>query len=182
MPGLTVTEKEHWKQRIAARIDRQIETICVAEPNFLDRIVHQARQRAVQSLGLAELQAELDRAERESELLADQKRHIERAMLAIVRGVPIDAIDRHVPYGHEGEIFKATERRQKVHEAELLAESDLGRRILQLRLEKEHLLDTVWLATSPVDVKTLWSKVNELLGDDSTPLQRAALAIPPAQT
>ena len=28
MPGLTVTEKEHWKQRIARRMDKRIDELC----------------------------------------------------------------------------------------------------------------------------------------------------------
>ena len=37
----------------------------------------------------------------------------------------------------------------------------------------------VWLATSPKQIKQLWSKVAELLGDQQTQLQRDALAIDP---
>jgi hypothetical protein len=35
----------------------------------------------------------------------------------------------------------------------------------------------VWLATSPAQIRTLWSKVGALLGDESTQLEREALAI-----
>ena len=45
MPELTVTEKVHWRDRIAKRIDRKIETISAAEPNLLDRVEREARQR-----------------------------------------------------------------------------------------------------------------------------------------
>ena len=71
----------------------------------------------------------------------------------------------------------AIERRQQVHEDELLGESELGQRILHLRREKEELIDVVWLATSPKEVKELWAKVTELLGDDQTQLQHDALTI-----
>ena len=72
-------------------------------------------------------------------------------------------------------------RRQAVHEDELLAEGEIGQRIMKLREEKDNLLDTVWLATSPKQIKELWSKVADLLGDDQTQLQRDALAIVPAE-
>ena len=52
MPTLTVTEKEHWKGRIARRIDKKIEALTASDPNFFDRIDRQARQRALESLGL----------------------------------------------------------------------------------------------------------------------------------
>jgi hypothetical protein len=39
----------------------------------------------------------------------------------------------------------------------------------------------VWVETSPAQVKQLWSQVGALVGDEPTPLQRAALAIKPAK-
>jgi len=63
----------------------------------------------------------------------------------------------------------------------VLAESEIGRQILALQQEKDGLLDTVWLATSPAQVRTLWAKVAELLGDEQTRLQRDALAIAPME-
>ena len=57
-------------------------------------------------------------------------------------------------------------------------ECETGRQILRLREEKENLLDTIWLATSPSQLKTLWTKVAELLGTAATQLERDALAIP----
>ncbi len=38
MPGLTVTEKGHWKDRIEKRIDKKIEAISAEDPNLLHRI------------------------------------------------------------------------------------------------------------------------------------------------
>ncbi|MFM9962951.1 MAG: hypothetical protein ACKV2Q_17220 [Planctomycetaceae bacterium] len=61
----------------------------------------------------------------------------------------------------------------------MLADCEIGRRILTLRREKESLLDCVWLASSPIQVRELWSKVSELLGDEQ--LHRDALTIPPVQ-
>ena len=36
MSGLTVTEKEHWKDRINRRIDKKIEVISAEDPNLFD--------------------------------------------------------------------------------------------------------------------------------------------------
>ena len=82
-------------------------------------------------------------------------------------------------YRHDREMQNAIGRRQAVYEDELLGQSPIGQRILQLRNEKENLLDTVWLATSPRQIKQLWSKVADLLGDQQTQLEREALAIAP---
>ena len=55
MAIITVTEKEHWKGRIARRIDKKIESLCAEDANLMDRIQRQAENRALESLGLAEL-------------------------------------------------------------------------------------------------------------------------------
>ena len=57
---------------------------------------------------------------------------------------------------------------------------ELGRQVLKLRAEKENLLDVIWLATSSRQVRQLWTKVAELLGEEPTHLEREALSIPPA--
>jgi len=179
MAGLTVTEKEHWKSRIARRIDKRIEAITAGDPNFFERIDRDARQRALESLGLAEYQAELDEIEKQKENLEKREKRLHKAMLAKVRGVEPDDLEDYYCYGHDSEVTNAVKRRKAVHEDELLAENELGQQVLRLRREKENLLDTVWLACSAKQIKELWGKVAELLGDKQTQLQRDALAIEP---
>ncbi len=101
-------------------------------------------------------------------------------MLAHVRGVPVDQIDdrESVRIGDQ-EVRQAIARRQALHADELLAECEAGRKIVELRREKDNLLDTVWLASGCAQIKVLWFKVAELLGDPQTPLQIEALAIVP---
>ena len=179
MPGLTVTEKEHWKDRISRRIDKRIEAIEAADPNLKDRIGREAREKALASLGLAELQREADDVERQKKALERRGKEVEKAMFARVRGVPIASIEGS-NYGYHAEIENAIRRRQNVHEDGLLAECEPGQRILALRKERDELLDTVWLATSGKDIRVLWQKVGELLGDQMTTLQGEALTIEPA--
>lgn len=183
MAGLTVTEKEHWKERIGRRIHKKIDVLLAAEPNFMDRIKNQAHALSLESLGLTQLQAELDAIAAEEDALEKRKERALKAMLARVQGVPIE----EVQYAHyyrsdiHPEVNTALQRRQAVHEDELLAQHPTGQRILQLRKEKDELLDTVWLATSGQQIKELWQKVAELLGDEPSPLQRQALAIAPGE-
>jgi hypothetical protein len=77
-------------------------------------------------------------------------------------------------------VSNAITKRQAVHEDELLAEDQLGQRVLRLRSAKENLLDVVWLATSSSQVRQLWTRVGVLLGEEPTELEREALSIPPA--
>ncbi|NQU24426.1 MAG: hypothetical protein HQ567_24350 [Candidatus Nealsonbacteria bacterium] len=177
MSGLTVTEKEHWKSRIARRIDKRVEAITAGDPNFFERIERDARQRALESLSLAEYQTELDEIERQKETMEKRAKRLHKAMLAKVRGVEPDDLDDYFSYRHDSEVDNAVKRRKAVHEDELLAESELGQQVLRLRQEKDELQDVVWLASSCREVKALWGKVTELLGDEQTQLQKDALAI-----
>ena len=177
MSGLTVTEKEHWKKRIARRIDKRIEAITADDPNFFERIERDSRQRALESLGLAEYRTELDEIERQKGTLEKREKQLHRAMVAKVRGVEPDDLDGFHSYRYDSEVDNAVTRRKAVHEDELLAESELGQQILKLRREKDELLDVVWLATSGTEIRQLWQKVVELLGDEQTQLQKDALAI-----
>ena len=97
-------------------------------------------------------------------------------MLATVRRVPVEAVEDYFHYSHV-EVSSAVQRRQAVHEEELLAADPLGQQILHLRQEKDNLLDTIWLASSTQQIKELWKKVVDLLGDEQTVLQKEALAI-----
>ena len=144
MPGLSVSEKNHWKERLSKRIDKRLETIAAEDPNLLDRVKRQARIAAMQSLNLADLQTEIDDIEREEETLDKRKSLLNRTMLARVRSVPLETIDQHYsPTHYHNEVENAIKSRQAIHEDELLAECEVGRRILTLRREKESLLDCV---------------------------------------
>ena len=180
MANLTVAEKTHWRDRIQARIDRRIEAITAGEPGLMDRVKREARVRALASLGLADFQAELDRIAGEKEALEKRDRQARRAMLARIRGVAVEDVETRYHGSRDPEVDSAIDRRQAVHEEELLAEDELGRQVLELRGQKENLLDVVWLATSPSQVRDLWTRIGKLLGDEPSAMEREALSIPPA--
>jgi len=175
-----VAEKTHWRDRIQARIDRRIETITAGDPGFMERIRQEAKGRALESLGLAGHQEELDRIAGQRGELDVRDMRIRKEMLARVRGVSVDDLDCYSRIHDHPEIRAAITKRQAVHEEELLAGHELGRQVLQLRAERENLLDAIWLATSPSQIRAFWQKVAELLGDEPTRLEREALSIPPA--
>lgn len=176
MAGLTVTEKEHWKDRLSRRIDRRLDAIAAEEPQLLDRVHQQARQIALESLGLADTQRDLDAVRKDKEQLNQRECDLERQLLASIRGVPVNEVGG--TYGCDAEVSKAIRTRMECREEVLLLDSNPGRRIIELRREKENLLDTVWLANSSQQIKDLWTKVGELLQDEPTRLEREAIALP----
>jgi hypothetical protein len=162
MPGLTVSEKNHWRDRISARIDRRIEAILAEDPGLMDRIQGEARRRALSSLGLDELQAELDAIGEERKALDRREKRAQKAMIARIQGIPAEEVSDNATYSYHFQqtVSDAAKRRQVVHEDQLLGEQERGRRILGLRAEKDSLLDTVWLATSPRSTSPCKSSLN----------------------
>lgn len=176
MSHLTVTEKEHWKERISRRIDKVIEATYAEHPGLKARVAEAARADALNSLGLSELQRQLDEIAESEKRFQKQKEAAHKEMLAIIKGVAVADFPAHnYHYSLSHEITAAIQRRQAVHEETLLARDSVGKRILALQREKEELLDTVWLATSSKQIKELWQGVAELLQENPTELQAQAL-------
>jgi hypothetical protein len=177
MPSLTVTETAYWQERLGRKIDRQIEALTASAPGLLARVGQRARQQALQSLGLGELQTELDALVAQKENLQRQEVGVHQAMLAVVRRVPVPAVAAG-PFGSQHpEVSQTIQQRQASHEEELLAQEERGREILRLRREKENLPDTLRLALASPQLKELWRKISALLGEELTPLQTTALGL-----
>lgn len=176
--SLTVKEKEHWKERIARRIDTAIEMLQAEnDPTFLQRIQDEAQQKARNSLGIAELHQQCEQLGAEIAQLEGRRNDAWTEMLATVTGTPLGDVPKQRYESHE--VRDAVRRRAAIHKRELLLEQPLGRQILELQHEKEELLDTVWLATSPSQIKELWSRFAKLLNWEPPALQQQAIAIEP---
>lgn len=106
MPGLTVTEKEHWKNRIAKRIERKIETLKASDPGLFTRLAIQARQRTLDNLGLSDLTQRLEEVEKREQECQKQKVRIEREMVAVVRGVTVGLELTRPDFGLRGRAFR----------------------------------------------------------------------------
>lgn len=85
MPGLTVTEKQRWKDRIAKKIDKKIDAIYSEDANLNERIQREARNRALASLNLKDLDAEVNEIEDQENQLEKRKDTLNKQMLAKVR-------------------------------------------------------------------------------------------------
>jgi hypothetical protein len=187
MPGLTVAEKNHWRDRIASKIEKAAERIRARNPALFDRLTREAHAHALNSLGLADAHAELEAIRADEADLARRKKLAQRSMIATLRSVPIDEVgdSYSVRYGNElalpQEVAEAIARRQAAHHEQLLAGDPTGREVARLQAEKDRLLDTIWLAVSPDQIRQLWTRVGELLGDEATTLERQAPAIEPAE-
>lgn len=173
---LTVKEKEHWKASIDRKVQRAIDAIYAeGEPSFRDRILKESRRKALQSLGIEELQNRNIAISDQLRVLQEEQRELEKKLADAVKA---RCSEYKVEYSYQFSLEAAIRLRQKRFERELLNENELGQKILRLQDEQEELLDTVWLATSSSQIKELWSRVSKLLDQPPTGLQREALDIP----
>jgi len=163
------------RRRLGRRLDQQIAALRARDPGFQEHVRREARQRALQSLGLVELQAEWDALATQRQELARRRRRLRRALGAAVQRVPPAAAAKQAADRPEDEVRRALRQRQVLHEREVLAEDERGQEILRLEREKAHLGEAVWLATAPPPLQRLWQQGLALLGAEATALEQAAL-------
>ena len=181
---LTLGEKSHWKDRIAKRIERRIEAlIAKQDPKLLQRVCEQARRKAYESLGIQSQQDELQELDKQKQDIDRRERRLKAEQRSVINGSSVEEeLERSSYYSrHDADVHNAVDLRADALEADILAESDLGKQVLALREEKDNLLDTVWLATSSSQIKELWEQVNALLEARPTALEQEALKIEPVQ-
>ncbi len=177
--SLTVTEKEHWKNRIEQRIDRRISQIESEDPAFMQGIRTEAHNTALISLGVSELMEKIELNKRREKRQQRELVRLYKQIGAMLDGGRPEDYERSTRYMLQKQVEDAIEQRKFVHEEELLGKEERGKRIVDLRREKEQLLDTIWLATSPKQIRELWSGVDRLLGETGTDLQRETLSAEP---
>ncbi|MCK4282912.1 MAG: hypothetical protein KAX44_01240 [Candidatus Brocadiae bacterium] len=139
--------------------------------------------KAHESLGIDSQQRELDGIEKQKEEMERRQRRLRAEQRAVINGTTVeDELERGGGYGRYDYVVEdAVKARAKALEADILAESDLGKQVLTLRDEKDNLLDTVWLATSCGQIKELREQVNALLEFKPTALEEKALQIAPVE-
>ena len=82
---LTVTENEHWKERISRKINQAIDALCAEhDPGFREQIRMTARRRAIESLGIADSQSRLAEIKSTKEALDSEEKTLIRTMATLV--------------------------------------------------------------------------------------------------
>lgn len=155
-------------------LDQQIEPLESQKRQHRDRAENQKR------LVEERIEPTQNELKTQSEKLDSDRTQAFRKMLAIVNGVRLRVVESR-PYRPQEDIDHHIGPQAERNIDKILARSDRGRKMLALREEKENLLDTVWLATSGKQVKELWEKVEALLGNTQTKLQKEAMAIEPVE-
>ncbi len=100
--SLTVAERNHWKERIARRIDQRIETLVARQdPVLLQRVAEQARAKAYASLGIDAQQRELEAIRKEE--IERRECRLRAEQRAVINGAPVEV--ELEPTGSGGRTF-----------------------------------------------------------------------------
>ena len=173
---LTVREKEHWKERIEKRIDKAIDTLYQREGKELRQTIRQeAEARAAKRLGLDDYLKQYNQLDAQRDEIIDQMTTI--ANEAAKRFAKYK--DTRYPHCEHTRIELLIEVEADLVEKEILQESEVGQKILQLEREREELTDTIWLATSSVQIRSLWKDFSAMVAEEPTELQKQALTYEP---
>lgn len=174
MTRLTVTEKEHWKARIDQRIDKAIERLHASDPSLMQNIHAQAEVDAHKFLGTYTNWKARTALQTKIRQLEEERESLERKLCAQVLGDQKSKQNAH--YLNRSEYADVVRKTISRFEEVLLQSSETGREILRLKSERDALLDTVWLATSSIQIRDLWGRVVQVLGEEPTTLQQQILA------
>ncbi len=179
--SITVKEKEHWKERIAQKIERAItELLEKSDPRYMEQVSLQAREKAIEALGGTQLLSDLNALSEQEDAVQKEIENTQQKLADLAKRVGIKPVARY--YGSRDNIEtweKAVATRQAISERELLSKDALGQQVLKLRGEQEALLDTVWLSTSPLQIRELWKNVTELVSGELPELQKKVLSTSP---
>lgn len=167
--GLTVAEKNHWKDRIASKIaKKKAQIIAENDPTYKAKVEAEARDKILADAGLTERYAEVVKLEAaHTKAQEEYSKAVKQLRLDFTGETPRNYYQANSLESLNEDI---TERAKGLISS-IMAESPLGKQLLRLDEESDNILDTVWLATSPQQIKDLWGDVAALLGEKPTPLQ-----------
>lgn len=175
MSQITVKEKEHWRERIQAKIDKAIDDLINNnDPGYRVRIENEAKAEALKLLGIAEMYERRSRLFENKTQVETEIGQVNSELDHAVRTNPLcNALKNRSIYSIVDDSLAHYTRRI---EAKLMESDPIGARILALQNEKEALLDTIWLATTGSQIRNLWTDAMTLLEQTPSTLQKKTLA------
>jgi len=169
--GITVTEKQELRDIINTRVEKRITQIEHENVAGLEAMAEMAREQAIKDLELVEY------VQRNDDLTATQER-LKKAQEKLQKDTA-EKLELKDNWRREEQIEDRIEKATGVVKGKMMADNDVGKEILRLQAEQEHMLETVWVATSSAQVKELFMKVNSVLNESPTGLGEMAQGIAP---
>ncbi|MDF1816323.1 MAG: hypothetical protein P1V20_29255 [Verrucomicrobiales bacterium] len=173
---LTITEKNHWKERIEAKIENKIKRLEATDPDLFKKTKERSRTQLLKDLNLTSEYDKLVSLDEQIGKLNTELTQIAEKLYIAIKGDPMMWGSYNLD-----KVTEAIESKTTLFEDDYLGETELGSEIVRLRKEKENLLDTIWLATTNRQIKELWTQTTDLLGEEPTLLQKQAIETAPIE-
>lgn len=170
--AISIAEKQHWKERIGSKLDARIQSLKLQNPKLFQGIEAKAKEQALASLGVAAQLERLEQLDKEIDLMGEELKDVAVAVITTISGKETERY-----YASRSKIESLLKPHIAKAEAELLHTHKLGKQVAELETEKENLLDTIWLATSPSQMSKMWTKALKLIGEETTAFQRDILTL-----
>lgn len=169
--ALSVTEKQHWKDRIDQKIRKRIESLKALNATFFAETETAAKLAATVELGVHSDIESIRAMEQKIEKLETDAKKLLLQVIEKISGKQLNPYYAQMDRV-DSELKPHIER--CMHE--LLATDPRGQEVIKLESEREQLLDTIWLATSSRQVRDMWAQVLKLLGEDCSEFQKEVIA------
>lgn len=174
MSRISYSERTEWKSRIEKRFQAAIDNFKASTSLDWEQVNNQAKQKAHECLGISEWTKQVEDIEAKIRELEAEKESIENAMYQRVLGETLSPA-RYRGY-YSCRFLEVVQSRIDQMRHELLVEHSEGQQLVNLEKEKEAVLDTMLLASSSRELRLLWSRVTDALGESPTALQAQILS------
>jgi hypothetical protein len=171
--SISYSEKQAITERIQVRLDAAIKALEAQHIGEVTELTDTIRNQALEQLGLTAAVAELKENRKQQAELKERKDELETILSD---GVKLPSHMQGYGWGDNFERYLKPYW-QNNYDAALL-KTEWGARIAKLQRERDNLVDTVLVATSPKQLKDLWARFNILLGIEPTDMERQVLAEP----
>jgi hypothetical protein len=173
MSRISYSERTEWKSRIEKRFQAAIDNLKASTSLDWEQVNDKAKQKAHECLGISKLIQRVEKLQDTVVQLEAEKEAIENAMYEQVLGEKISQA-RYRGYYSRRFLEVAQARINQIRQ-ELLLEHPEGQQLVAFEREKEAVLDTILLASSSRELRLLWSRVTDALGESPTALQAQIL-------
>jgi hypothetical protein len=170
--GMRESEQEYWKNRFRQMIDAKVEQILDEYDPFMNILTAKAGVKAENELGCTKALKDITILKEQLAVLEKRIAESEKALYEALTGRDGDA-------GYATSRWTAVQnvvrQRRDVILARLMAKHPVGKQVLKLQNEKDHVMDAIMMATGGIEIRKLFVKVSETLGVDMTDLQKESL-------
>lgn len=154
--ALTLTEKQHWKNRIDSKLGRRIRELRESEPELISRF---------QEAALKDVRAGLDHDFSRLEELEALQASTDEAVATALREIYEKLTGESEERADRWTIDRKLDELRAERFEEFLRDSELGKRVTELENRREELTDEILLATNIQQIIDAWEEVTRLISD-----------------